>query len=72
MEKTKLEMEFLDKANKKFIISLDEPRSDLNPLDVSQAMEAILTHNIFLSSMGDLDSANDARLVTTTINTLEI
>ncbi len=72
MEKTKLEMEFLDKANKKFIITLDEPRTDLNPVQVKKAMDSILTHNIFLSSMGDLESVNDARIITTTVNKLEI
>lgn len=72
MEKTKLEMEFLDKSNKKFVISLDEPRSDLTPIEVSEAMNTILTHNVFISSMGDLEVANDARVITTTINTLEI
>lgn len=72
MQKTKLEMEFLDKASKKFVITLEEPRSDLNPLEVSQAMEKILTHNIFHSSAGDLESIKDARLVTTTVSKLEI
>lgn len=72
MQKTKLEMEFLDKASKKFVITLEEPRSDLNPLEVSQAMETILTHNIFQSSAGDLESIKDARLVTTTVSKLEI
>lgn len=72
MEKTKLEMEFLDKANKKFIITLDEPRTDLNPVQVKKAMDSILTQNIFLSSMGDLESVNDARIITTTVNKLEI
>lgn len=72
MEKTKLEMEFLDKSNKKFVISLDVPRADLTPTEVSEAMNTILTHNVFVSSMGDLEIANDARVITTTINTLEI
>lgn len=72
MEKNKLEMEFLDKANKKFIIILDEPRTDLNPVQVKKAMDSILTQNIFLSSMGDLESVNDARIITTTVNKLEI
>lgn len=72
MEKTKLEMEFLDQAGKKFVISLDEPRTDLTPLEVGEAMNTILTHNVFKSSMGDLDLVSDARIITTTVNTLEI
>lgn len=72
MEKTKLEMEFLDQSGKKFIVSLDEPRSDLTPLEVSEAMNTILTYNVFKSSTGDLDVVSDARIITTTVNTLEI
>ncbi len=72
MEKTKLEMEFLDQAGKKFVISLDEPRIDLTPSEVSEAMNTILTHNVFKSSTGDLEVVSDARIVTTTVSTLEI
>lgn len=72
MEKTKLEMEFLDTVGKKFLLSLDDPRTDLTPLEVGQGMNTILTHNIFKSSGGDLAEVSDARIVTTTVNTLEI
>lgn len=72
MEKTKLEMEFLDVVGKKFVVSLDEPRADLTPLEVGEAMNTILTHNVFESSAGDLEIVNDARIITTTISTLEI
>lgn len=72
MEKTKLEMEFLDVVGKKFVVSLDEPRTDLTPLEVGEAMNTILTHNVFESSAGDLEIVNDARIITTTISTLEI
>ncbi len=72
MDKTKLEMEFLDEADKKFTIRVDKPRIDLTDEEVSTAMASILTHNIFLSGTLDLISASDARIVTTTINKLEI
>ena len=72
METTKLEMEFLDDVDKKFTIRVDKPRVDLTEGDVSEAMANILTHNIFVSGSSDLKSANDARLITTTINKLEI
>lgn len=72
MEKTKLEMEFLDSVGKKFLVSLDDPKSDLTPLEVSDAMNAILTFNVFKSPAGDLEVASDARIVTTTVNSLDI
>lgn len=72
MEKTKLEMEFLDEANKKFVISIEQPRIDITPEEVSQAMDAIIASNIFASDMLDLVKANDARIVTTTVNNLSI
>lgn len=72
MEKTKLEMEFLDEANKKFVISIDEPKSDITPEEVSQAMTTIINCNVFNSKMLDLVKANDARIVSTTVNKLSI
>ncbi len=72
MEKTKLEMEFLDEANKKFVISIDEPRADITPEEVSQAMADIVASNVFDSKMLDLVKANDARIITTTVNKLTI
>jgi len=72
MEKTKLEMEFLDEANKKFVISIDEPRSDITPEEVSQAMTTIINCNIFNSKMLDLVKANDARIISITVNKVNI
>lgn len=72
MEKTKLEMEFLDNLGKKFVLSIDSPRADLTPLEVKDAMDTILTNNVFQSQAGDLTIVSDARVVTTTIDKLEI
>ena len=72
MEKTKLEMEFLDEAEKKFTIRVDNPRIDLTEGEVSTAMNDIITNNVFVSGALDLKTANDARIITTTIDTLNI
>lgn len=72
MEKTKLEMEFLDEANKKFVISIDEPKSDITPEEVSQSMATIINCDVFNSKMLDLVKANDARIISTTVNKLSI
>lgn len=72
MDKTKLEMEFLDILDKKFILRIDNPREDLTNIQVSQAMEDIIRENIFLSGDLDLKAASTARLVTVSTNALEI
>ncbi len=72
MEKTKLEMEFMDEANKKFVIIIDQPRADITPEEVSQAMDTIIASNVFDSKMFDLVEAKEARIVTTTVNKLSI
>ncbi|MBU5427898.1 DUF2922 domain-containing protein [Tissierella pigra] len=72
MEKTKLEMEFMDEANKKFVLSIDEPKSDLDSEEVKEAMEAILASNIFVSSNSDIIGLSEARIVYTTITKLDI
>lgn len=72
MNKTKLEMEFLDALDKKFILRVDNPREDLTDIQVSQAMEDIIRENIFLSGNLDLAKASTARLVTVSTSVLEI
>ena len=72
MENRKLELEFLNEAGKKFVISIDDPREDLTGEEVGQAMADIIANNIFVSSMMDLVEAKEARIVTTTIEKLEI
>lgn len=71
MDKLKLEMEFIDEADKKFTIRLDEPREDLTGEEVSLAMENIISNNVFASGSFDLKAASEARIVTTSINKLD-
>jgi len=72
METTKLEMEFLDEANKKFTISINEPRIDITPEEVGQAMDAIVGYDVFAPGMKNLVDTVGARVVTTTVDTLVI
>lgn len=71
MEKTKLEMEFLDSLNKVTRISLDDPRTDLVPSEIQSAMENIIAQNIFSTKEGDFVAAGKARVITTNINEIE-
>ena len=71
MDKTKLEMDFLDGLNKVTRISLDDPRMDLIPTEIETAMQSIITHNIFASKDGDFVAVGKARVVTTSVNEME-
>ena len=72
MIKTKLEMEFKDIQGKKFGLSLEEPRENLTEIEVKTAMEEVIAKNIFATSAGDIVEAVGAKLVTTTVEELEI
>jgi hypothetical protein len=71
MEKTKLEMDFLDGYNKRLRISIDEPMEELLQSEIESAMDSIITHNIFQSNGMDLVSREGARIIKTTVNEME-
>lgn len=72
MEKLRLEMDFLDGANKKYRIRVDEPREDLDKTEIQEAMENIIQYNIFKSKEEDLVGIDSARFVRTTVEEFEI
>ena len=72
MERKKLEMEFLNAINKKYVISIDDPKFDLTQEEVQTAMEAIISDNVFEVSMADLAEAVEGRIVTTTVEKLTV
>ena len=54
MEETKtLQMTFANAANGRVTISIQDPREDLDALDVETAMDEILAANIITSNGGD-------------------
>ena len=71
MEKRKLEMDFIDGMNKKFRLSLDNPKEDLDTIQVEGAMDEILANNIFVSNGVDLVSFDAARVITTVVEEME-
>lgn len=71
MEKKKLEMDFLDGTNKRFRLSIDNPKEDLDIIQVEVAMDEILTNNIFISNGVDLISPEAARIITTSVEEME-
>lgn len=71
MEKTKLEMDFLDSLEKVTKIILDDPKMDLTPSEIEVAMNSIISNNVFVSKNGDFVGVGGARVVTTNTNEIE-
>lgn len=71
MIKTVLELDFLDGVDKKFKLSVQEPKEDLEEMQVAAAMAEILEKNIFISNNADLVKSVGARVITTTVETME-
>lgn len=71
MERTKLEMDFLNAANKVVRIALDEPREDLNNTEIEDAMSNIVALNIFQTKEGDLTGISAARIIRTNISDIK-
>ncbi len=72
MDRTKLEMNFLDEGGRKFTLSVDDPRIDLTDEEVRTVMDEIVSSNIFFTQAGDLVAPDSARIITTTIEELSI
>ena len=71
MEKRKLEMDFIDGTNKRFRLSLDNPKEDLDTIQAEAAMDEILANNIFVSNGVDLVGFDAARVITTVVEEME-
>jgi hypothetical protein len=72
VNKSKLEMEFKDAEGKKFSLSIDEPREDITEEEIRTAMDDIVAKNIFYTTGGDIVAPVGARVITTTVEELEI
>lgn len=72
MIKKKLEMDFLDNINKNHRISLNDPKADLTDIEVFAVMDVILGANVFQSRNGDLVDKVGARIVTTSVDEMEV
>lgn len=71
MEKTKLEMDFVDVANKVVRIAIEEPREDLNNTEIEDAMNNIVALNIFESKEGNLTGISGARIIRTNVTDIK-
>lgn len=71
MEKT-LVLVFKNADGKNVSLSLAAPREDVTGLEVAQAMQDIITNDIFTSSGGDLVEVSAARIVSREVTELEL
>lgn len=63
MTKT-LEMVFRDAFGKETVLRLADPKDGLTQAEVLDAMELVVSKNIFTTKTGDLVQAAEARIVT--------
>lgn len=71
MEK-KIELLFENEEGKTVTISLDAPAEPVNPFAVNNAMDTIISQNIFTSSGGNLVKKRGARIVGRSVQTIEL
>ena len=71
MDKTKLEMDFLNVAKKIVRISIDEPKENINNVEIENAMDSIVALNVFDSKEGDLVGLSAARIIRTSVEDIE-
>lgn len=68
----RLELLFLNEGGKNVTISVDDPKEPVDALAVSEAMDAILLHNAFVSPQGNLVQKRGARVVERKVDTVNI
>lgn len=71
MEETKtLQMTFVNAANQRVTLSVQDPREDLAAQDVETAMNEIIAANVISSAGGDLVAAVSARIISRQVTEL--
>ncbi len=68
----KLQMVFKNSNNSNITLSIEDPRDDVNALEVKTAMDQIVVKDVFESKTGKIASALSAKIIATEITELEI
>ena len=63
--KTKLLMTFKSSDDKKVSITVDNPREDITESEIKDAMDLVVSKNIFAPNGADIVSAVEAKVVVT-------
>ena len=69
--KTVLELEFEDAYGKTFKLKVANPSPDLEELQIYSVMDTIIEKNAFVSNNTNLQRASAARIIKTTIESME-
>ena len=69
--RTVLELEFADEIGKSFKVKILDPLDDLEEMQIIAKMNDIITNNIFVSNNTSLVRAVSARIIKTTIESME-
>jgi hypothetical protein len=67
-----LVMTFINQLGSRATVTLPSVRDDLNELEVSAAMDSIVSSNIFESAGGDLIAKHSAQITERNITELEV
>lgn len=62
---TNLIMTFINQGNSKVSLSVQDPREDITEAEIKEAMELVVSKNIFAPNGLDLVSAVDAKVIVT-------
>lgn len=65
-----LQMIFKNEQGGNFTLTVYDPREDVTEAEISEAMNEIVTRNIFASNGGELKSKVAARIVTREVNSV--
>lgn len=68
----RLEIQFLNQDGKTVTIALDNPIEPVNPVDVQEAIDALITNDIIETTGGSLVSLKEARVVTKTVTPIAL
>ena len=69
---TNLIMTFINQGNSKVSLSVQDPREDITEAEIKEAMELVVSKNIFAPNGLDLVSAVDAKVVVTETNPFDL
>jgi hypothetical protein len=65
-----IRLTFTTAGSKTFVITLPDPRENLQPAEAAAVMEGIIASNLYLPASGALTGIKDIRVIETTISDL--
>lgn len=63
-----LKLTFNTNGGRTFVLTIPDPKGDLQNTDIEALMDEIVLKNVFITPSGALSGKKDARIIDTTIN----